>query len=391
MSHIQQRLKQIFAKAKWSPEDRAWLQEYLNTTDTTDLMRLLGDEFTRNVDKENAQQTERAKQLLQLIHNRVRPASPKVMQLRRWKTAVAAAAILLIVSATYFLYDTARIKYNRQEKARTQQVYDVNPGGNKAKLILSDGSEVLLDSAQDGLVSRQGNTAVLKLQDGQLAYNTNGGANELLYNTVSTPKGGQYQMTLSDGSKVWMNAASSIRFPVAFSENERRVELTGEAYFEIAKDAKKPFRINVAGKQEVEVLGTHFNINAYYDESEILTTLLEGKVKVTGPGKTLTLAPGQQARLELNGNTTVISHVDLGEVVAWKGGYFHFERADLKTILRQFSRWYDVEVVYEGEIMSRHFFAIINRNSTLSEVLKALQANGVKFRIEGRKLIVQND
>ncbi len=354
-------------------------------------MRLLGDEFTRNVDKENAQQTERAKQLLQLIHNRVRPASPKVMQLRRWKTAVAAAAILLIVSATYFLYDTARIKYNRQEKARTQQVYDVNPGGNKAKLILSDGSEVLLDSAQDGLVSRQGNTAVLKLQDGQLAYNTNGGANELLYNTVSTPKGGQYQMTLSDGSKVWMNAASSIRFPVAFSENERRVELTGEAYFEIAKDAKKPFRINVAGKQEVEVLGTHFNINAYYDESEILTTLLEGKVKVTGPGKTLTLAPGQQARLELNGNTTVISHVDLGEVVAWKGGYFHFERADLKTILRQFSRWYDVEVVYEGEIMSRHFFAIINRNSTLSEVLKALQANGVKFRIEGRKLIVQND
>jgi ferric-dicitrate binding protein FerR (iron transport regulator) len=384
-------LKQILEAAEWSSEDRVWLKEYLDKNDTNELIQLLQEDFARNVDMGNPQQAEKSKHLLTLIHNRINSTSPRVIRYYRWRTAVAAAAVLIVIAVTYFIRYNTTDKHHLQAKAATMQVSDINPGGNKALLTLSDGSAVMLDSAKSGVVSTQGNATVMKLNDGELTYNTKGGTKEVLYNTVSTPKGGQYQLTLSDGSKVWMNAASSIRFPVVFSANERRVELTGEAYFEIAKDATRPFRINVAGKQEVEVLGTHFNVNAYYDESEIRTTLLEGKIKVSGLLKTVILAPGQQAKLESNGNPIVIANVDLEEVIAWKAGNFYFDRADLKTILRQFSRWYDVEVVYETEVINRYFFAIINRNSKLSEVLKALQANGVKFRIEGRKLIVQDN
>lgn len=387
---IKRRLTQIMEAAEWTADDQKWLLEYLDKKDTSELSQLMNENFTANLRTGEIINKETAKRILSLIHKRINPGGAKLVRVLWLKRVAAAVAILLISSAAYFFINNSTDKKNNQLTNLPSLPADITPGGNKAVLTLSDGSVVILDNAQNGVLSQQGSAKVLKLNDGQIAYNATGEAKEILYNTISTPRGGQYQMTLSDGSKLWMNAASSIRFPVLFSASERRIELTGEAYFEIAKDAARPFRINVADKQEVEVLGTHFNINAYNDEAAINTTLLEGKVKVSdASAKYVILAPGQQAQMTADGNMVIKQGADLEEITAWKGGFFHFESADLKTILRQFARWYDVEVVYQGEIKSRRFFAIINRNSTLSEVLNALQANDVKFKIEGKKLIVQ--
>jgi ferric-dicitrate binding protein FerR (iron transport regulator) len=211
---------------------------------------------------------------------------------------------------------------------------------------------------------------------------------EVLYNTVSTPRGGQYQLTLSDGSKVWLNASSSLRFPTAFPGTERRVEITGEAYFEVAGNESKPFVVDIAGKGEVEVLGTQFNINAYEDEPAIKTTLLEGKVKVSesNGSQSSVLKPGQQAQLA-NG-IRVMDNVDMEEIMAWKTGWFYFDRQELPAIMRQVSRWYDVDVRYEGRISKKSFSGIVGRDNDIKDVLKIMENAGIRFRIEGSSITV---
>jgi ferric-dicitrate binding protein FerR (iron transport regulator) len=278
---------------------------------------------------------------------------------------------------------------------------DVAPGGNKAVLTLSDGTQIVLDSAMNGVLSSQGNSKVLKLNSGQLAYTANGeslkgssvkggaekGNRSLVYNTITTPRGGQYQLVLADGTKVWLNASSSLRYPVAFTGPERRVELSGEGYFEVVKNAAMPFRVR-ANDMDVDVLGTHFNVNAYADETAIKTTLLEGAVKVTSLVSSHILSPGQQAQLNKEGLLHIVSAVDLEEVVAWKEGYFQFNQADLKSIMRQISRWYDVDIRYEGEIPNRQFGGDISRTANVSEVLNILKMSQVHFRIEGRTIVL---
>jgi ferric-dicitrate binding protein FerR (iron transport regulator) len=209
-----------------------------------------------------------------------------------------------------------------------------------------------------------------------------------LYNTISTPKGGQYQVTLSDGSKVWLNAASSLRFPATFSGKERKVELTGEGYFEVAHNKKMPFHVTV-NDLDVEVLGTHFNINAYADESAIKTTLLEGSVKVVKGNETKIIEPGEQASVTTSEDEiNVKQQVDLEQVVAWKNGIFQFERADIESVMRQISRWYDIDVDYHGRV-SEHFGGTISRDVNISDVLKMLEmTGGVNFKIDGKKVIV---
>jgi ferric-dicitrate binding protein FerR (iron transport regulator) len=212
------------------------------------------------------------------------------------------------------------------------------------------------------------------------------------YNTITTPRGGQYQVTLSDGTKVWLNAASSIRFPVLFTGNERKVEITGEAYFEVAKNVSKPFKVKTISS-EVEVLGTHFNVNAYDDEAVAKTTLLEGLVKVSVPqtgGKLAArfLQPGQQSGITKDGRISVLNNADTEEAVAWKNGRFQFRSADLKSILRQISRWYDVDVVYKGNV-DLHFTGQLTRDDYVSKVFDKLALTGeVHFKIEGKKIIV---
>jgi len=284
---------------------------------------------------------------------------------------------------------------NEIAKPGVIQQDDVAPGGNKATLTLANGSKIILDSTHNGALTEQGGINVVKL-NGQLAYKPGGNKTvELLYNTVTTPKGGQYQLLLADGSRVWLNAASSLRFPTAFIGNERKVELTGEGYFEVAKNASVPFKVNIAGKCEVEVLGTHFNINAYADEATVNTTLLEGKVKVTAvtqlqpaTHKAQILSPGQQTLLYSSGMIKLNTNVNVEEVMAWRNGVFNFDGADIDVVLRQLARWYDVSIVFEGEVPRRNFAGEMQRDLNLSQVLRILEKNNVRFRIEGKKLIV---
>jgi len=299
-----------------------------------------------------------------------------------------AAAIIVIVMGM--------VLYNTVNKPSTQSLATINktnndllPGGNKAILKLADGSQILLDSTANGNIASQGNTKVIKLGNGQLAYQAATGREGQMaaaINTLSTPKGGQYQITLVDGTTVWLNSGSSISFPTAFAGNERVVELIGEGYFEVAKDAKKPFKVKVRGT-EVAVLGTHFNIMAYNDESSIKTTLLEGAVKVAAGKSSAVLVPGQQSQVS-NGNITVAQNADLEETMAWKNGMFVFKELDMESIMRQVARWYDIEVEYRGSV-NKHFNGTILRNVEASKVLKMLEITGeVHFQVQGKKVIV---
>ncbi|HLG39647.1 MAG TPA: FecR domain-containing protein [Chitinophagaceae bacterium] len=325
----------------------------------------------------------------------------RIFPLRRWD--VAASIILLLGVSSYLLFFNKPAKQAEMVQTQEQRYKnDVDPGKYKARLTLADGSTITLDSAALGELAKQGNTSVIN-KDGQLVYNPSSTKGEVLYNTVSTNKGETYSLTLADGSKVWLNSGSSIHFPVAFPGKERRIETTGEVYVKVAPltakggQGKVPFIVSVNG-MEVLALGTEFNINSYSDEDNISTTLIEGSLKVTKGTIYTVLKPGQQTILNSNGQLGAATTVNIDEIVAWKEGFFHFESADLKTILRQFSRWYDIDVVYEGPVTNRTFFGIIKRSNTLKKVLEMLQDNKIEFRIEslpdsrtGKKLIVKSE
>jgi len=308
----------------------------------------------------------------------------------KWKFyyAVAAIIVCMLSVGTYFLIksEKAQNQISKSENNRRDK-NDVTPGGNKAILTLSDGSSIILDSTQNGTLTTQGNTKIIKL-NGMLSYNTlKNKTSEVLYNTISTPRGGQYQLMLADGSKVWLNAAASLRFPASFVGKERKVELLGEAYFEVAKNAAMPFKVKLNG-MEVEVLGTHFNINSYDDESAIRTTLLEGSIKINKNNTSSLLKPGEQARMDKKGKINIINDADVEEAVAWKEGKFQFDRADIHDVMRQLARWYNVEVEYKGSVSS-HFGGTISRDANLSQVLNMLHLTGeVKFQVQDKKVVV---
>lgn len=311
----------------------------------------------------------------------------------------AAAAVLLGIAIAAWLWLRPARPANNTMVAQThlpQPVNDIAPGGNKAILTLADGSAITLDDSVTGVLAKQGGTQVIRLNNGPLAYNktTENTGSQVLYNTLATPRGGQYQLVLPDGTKVWMNASSSLRFPTAFNSHERVIELSGEAYFEVAPDATKPFRVAVAAAGgnnpfNVEVLGTHFNVMAYGEENNFNATLLEGAVRISHGGSFNKLLPGQQARIDKN-NEVKILQPDMDEVMAWKNGDFLFNSYDVEKIMHQLSRWYDVDIVYEGKIPGGHFSGIVSRNNNISQVLKILEAGGMHFSIEGKKLIVKS-
>lgn len=305
-----------------------------------------------------------------------------------WRIISRSAAAIFILSLSAYLIYKPEVKKIKGTVTSARTTANVSAGSNKALLTLGDGHIITLDDAGRGAVALQGATQISKMANGHLLYQpSRTGQSEILFNTLTTPRGGQYKLTLPDGSNVWLNSASSIRYPTAFAGPTRNVQITGEVYFEIAHDAAKPFLVN-AGEMEVKVLGTHFNVNAYRDESSINTTLLEGSLKLSKAGEVTMLQPGQQAQLSSNGNFHLANDVDLEEVVAWKNGYFSFTKADLQSVLRQIARWYDVEIAYEGAIAPREFGGKIGRSSNISEVLEILQETKVHFRISGKKIIV---
>ncbi|HEY6081877.1 MAG TPA: FecR domain-containing protein [Chitinophagaceae bacterium] len=333
---------------------------------------------------------------------------------RRRFTWMAAASFLIILMAGYYWHNHNPAGHQKPLATSTPvpgYKNDIAPGGNKAMLTLANGAKIILDSAQNGQLASQGNVKVMKIDSGILVYRqqftVNSGQPVVQYNTLSTPRGGQYQLVLPDGSKVWLNAASSIRYPTVFAEKERKVEITGEAYFEVTHNPSKPFKVYFTSppaggggrsatwrtpveEGAVEVLGTHFNVNAYEDETAIKVTLLEGSVKVSRSIRTPSrlILPGQQAILNKEANDISIASADTEEAVAWKNGFLQFNNSSLKIIMRQISRWYDVDISYEGDLQERFFTGKISRNLSLSNVLKILAFSNVHFKIEGRKITV---
>lgn len=371
-----------------------WIKE---SPDDDELKQLLAEEWT-NFESKHQMAPQRATEILETILSSKVPVAeetlPVIKRLNWWRLAAAASIILLLGAGSFY------ILYNKPEQqlagttnnpvdTAAQVSADVSPGKTKAELTLSDGSKVILDNSPDGTVAVQGDTKVVN-QQGQLIYNNGlNSSGELLYNTLTTHRGEQFPLQLSDGTKLWLNAASSIRFPVSFAGNERRVEITGEAYFEVAKNAAKPFKVLLNGT-EITVLGTQFNVNGYADEASVKTTLLEGSVKITHDNASLLLVPRQQANLNREGKMSLIIDPDIEQAVSWKEGYFHYNKADLETVMREVSRWYDVDIIYENESIKspQRFSGDIQKSLTLSAVLRVLEKSMVHFRIEGKKLIV---
>lgn len=395
------RLMQKYLGGKASPEEEEFIEAYYDSFETTGEQPPLQQEqekelLARNMKAAIWQQIEQTAQ-----YNNVIPVR------RRIWFRVAAAALIVVTAAIPVYYYIVHTPSPKTIVAKSQQAtgkHDALPGGNKATLTLADGTVIDLDKAANGAIATEGKTIVRKKTDGQLEYES---ARPPLatdhspsYNTLTTPHGGQYYLELPDGSKVWLNAATSIRYPTAFTGNERAVELTGEAYFEIKKNHAKPFRVHLAspsvggGGREglIEVLGTHFNVNAYPDEALFKTTLLEGQVRewasndTTNIKEAVTLHPGQQAQMKNtsagNGHIRVVEDADTEEAIAWKNGLFYFDNVDIQAIMRQLARWYRVQVVFKGKVPARRFAGQVSRSANLSQVLKILELSRIHFTIE---------
>jgi Fe2+-dicitrate sensor, membrane component len=313
----------------------------------------------------------------------------RVHLLRRGWFRYAAAAILVLTIGAYLWFNNSNKPLNVAATQPVPAKNDVAPGRDGAILTLADGRQVVLDSMGNGVIAEQSGVQVV-LQDGQLAYDQSAKpVEDIAYNTMSTPKGRQFRVTLPDGTKVWLNSASSIRYPTVFSGDDRKVDITGEVYFEVAKNANKPFKVKVNDNTEIQVLGTSFTINAYDNEAAIKTTLLEGSVRINAYKQVQTLKPGQQAQITTDKKLKVVNDADVEKVIAWKNGYFNFNDADLYEVMRQLERWYDIEVVYAKPVRRIEFSGKLPRTLSLAQVLKILGEMQVKFKIEeGRKLII---
>lgn len=266
---------------------------------------------------------------------------------------------------------------------------DITAGGNKAMLTLANGHTIVLDSASSGLLTVQGTTKIMNAKSGLLTYSHDRRQEKpapVSFNVLTTPNGGQYAVILPDNTKVWLNANSSIRYPTAFRADKREVELTGEAYFEVAHNDKQPFVVDVNGR-EIQDIGTTFNVKAYSGDGPMQTTLLQGAVKVIYDAQSILLRPGEQAQENAQGIIKV-TRVNTDDAVAWKNGFFAFDNSDLKTVMRTLARWYDVKVAYDGKVPDEHFDGMIQRNLSLATVLKYLKRDGVDFEIEGRSITV---
>jgi len=309
--------------------------------------------------------------------------------IRLWPRIAAAAAVLLVLFSAGLFYVNRTVSSNADSVVMTK---DIGPGKVGATLTLASGKRIRLADVASGQIASESGMVVVKKADGRLEYQVIGAANNpKQLNTLSTSKGETYSVVLPDGSKVWMNAASSLTYSASLlSTGKRSVLLSGEAYFEVAKDKAHPFVVTSAA-QEVEVLGTHFNVNAYGDETQVRTTLLEGSIKVaiTGSSSMAVLKPDQQAVVS-SGSLIKVEDVIAEASVDWKEGTFNFKKEELPSIMRKVARWYDVEVVYQGiEVQGQTYSGYVSRSENVSKVLKILaKISGLKFKVEGKKIIV---
>ena len=304
-----------------------------------------------------------------------------------WAKYSSAAAILLLLSTSVLIFRNYQIHGSYTLVAPD----DLEPGGNRAILTLANGKKIVLDNTSNGEIATESGITVTKTKEGQLVYTVAENSDDnavLANNTITTPNGGNYQVVLPDGTNVTLNAASSLTFPTSFKGTERAVILDGEAYFEVTKNVEMPFRVK-SGQQVVEVLGTHFDVNAYPDEPVMKTTLLEGSVKVHNGSAFETIKPGQQTVIKINDAKLItVRDADLEKEMAWKNGAFSFDNDDLKSVMRQIARWYDAEVIYEGDFPDDKFIGGISRSSKLSGVAKILGLNNIRLKISGKTIRV---
>lgn len=397
MEELNNKLQRLLERRlEWTREEKLWLLEYLESSDTGELKALLEEDYSRRPLPGQQLDPVLSEEMLHRLHQNIDvdvPASrSRLVRLRRMSLA-AASIIGLLVIGTMWLRNKEQQQTAKIQPVRTQgssaAAEDVRPGGNKALLKLADGSTIALGDAKNGTLAQQGSTSIHK-SDGRIAYEAGKDpSEEVLFNTIVTPRGGQYEVELPDGSKVWLNAASSIKFPTVFKGKDRRVEITGEAYFEVVHQPNKPFFVKV-GSSEVQVLGTDFDIMAYMEETSVRTTLLQGSVRFVNGNNASLLVPGQQSRLTREGRLKVDDKVNIDEAIAWKNGLFHFENADIGSVMRQLSRWYDVDVSYKDRLTTNLFYADIPRTTNLSDALKALALTGkVHFEIKGKNILVE--
>lgn len=383
-----------YLRQELTDQEKDQLEQWLQSdTRNQELFKKLTDETIIDSELETFDTNDKDKAWKNIVKKTgFKSITRKKTATRLWPACAAAVIVLIALSVVLIRY---RNTSNEQNMAVKPQK-DLLPGSNKAILTLADGSKIVLDDAKRGKIASQQNIVITKDQSGELVYqaaeNTQTKAlppvEKVVMNMLATPRGGQYQIVLPDGTKVWLNSASSLRYPTAFAGNERKVELSGEAYFEVSKDPNKPFYVKTA-TQTVTVLGTHFNINSYADEVATKTTLLEGSVRVTGNsnGVSAKLKPGEQAVNTVNA-IEIKENADIDEAVAWKNGKFLFRNTDLHTIMRQLSRWYDVDVEYQGNVVQKHYRGRISRNVPVSEIFQILKTSGINFTIDGRKIIV---
>ena len=397
-------LKQLledYRNGKLTAEQKEAFEQLLHNKEPEALLQQLLDESLENTVAVEAEETQ--KFIYQRIQDQIIKADNRKRGVlvtflsKNWLRYAAILIVVLGIGAYLFLLNKKNNNPVVAAVKESQRSTDVAPGHDGALLTLADGTVVDLDTLHNGVIARQ-NGARVVLKNGSVAYNRDGPAKkEVAYNIISTPKGRQFRIVLPDGSKVWLNAASSIKYPTVFTGNERKIEIDGEAYFEVVKDPHMPFHVMIDKDNEVEVLGTHFNINAYDDEHAIKTTLLEGRVKVGQKAKNgyeAILKPGEQAIVIASPLTThhsplTIHHSpDLDQVMAWKNGLFNFNGYDTKAVMRELGRWYDLDVVYESEPEATEMMGEIQRSLTLSQVMKVLQRIHINYRVEGRKLII---
>lgn len=381
--HLETLLKKYNA-GECTPEEKLWLEqwylsfEWSKVDDISNIqLQKLKEDTWNNLRQSEYQSPEE--------NNRL---SGKSAFKRKWWYYGAAAALLTVCFIPVWMRHKPVQTIAVPVAKDSIKTNDYLPGISKALLVMANGSVITLDSTGTGELKEADGTKI-KTQSGQLVYHTLSESNSpVLYNTLNIPRGAEYRLVLADGSKVWMNAASSLRFPVRFTGKERIVYLTGEAYFEVAKNPAKPFKVKMNDDMEVEVMGTHFNIMAYDDESWIRTTLTEGSVKVKSRGENTFLIPSQQAALQKNTRKLLVKEVDIDKEIAWKNGITEFNDDELPYIMRQLSRWYDVEVSFEGEVPKGTYNGSIPRKATLSEVMKILRLAGVKYWLDNKRVVI---
>lgn len=379
MPHKNEELLQRYLEGQCTTEEVVALMQWLESTGShRSLLLQMQEEFQRAM----ASRPEISPLVSDRIEARLLQdiSTVRIVKIKDYSRWIAAAAIVacIIGVSTFFLIKKEQPAAVIAENKPT----DIAPGTNKAVLTLTNGSTVTLDSLGNQVI-KQGATVVHQ-KNGQLQYDTESNTTAVGYNILTVPRGGQFHVVLPDGSKVWLNAASSLRYPTAFTGNERLVELQGQGYFEVAKNVEQPFVVKV-DEMTVKVLGTSFDVMAYKDEKAINTTLITGAVKVNDQ----VLKPGQQASLDNANGCMYVYNADIQQVIAWKTGFFEFDNAKLADIMRQVSRWYDVDITYNKNIEPKLFGGRISRNLPLSEILHMLEANGAKFNMNGRSLIIE--